>query len=107
MNKEINVRTNTLMLCFYILSDILDRVKVNYRPVMERGIKLKKASYKRLWKLLIDLEMNKKTLAEKSGVSLSTLAKMTRGDSVNVEILVRICTTLNCTMDDIMELIEP
>jgi len=73
---------------------------------MKRGINLKKASYKKLWKLLIDLDMSKKTLAEKSGVSLSTLAKMTRGESVNVEVLVRICTALNCSMEDIMELTD-
>ena len=73
---------------------------------MKRGINVKKASYKKLWKLLIDLDMSKKTLAEKSGVSLSTLAKMTRGESVNVEVLVRICTALNCSMEDIMELTD-
>jgi len=67
---------------------------------------LKRASYKKLWKLLIDIEMNKKTLSEKSGVSTSTLAKMNRGETVNVEVLVRICTALNCSMEDIMELID-
>jgi len=75
--------------------------------IVKRGIELKRASYKKLWKLLIDLEMNKKTLAEKSDVSVSTLAKMNRGESVNVEVLVKICTALNCSMDDIMELVEP
>jgi len=67
---------------------------------------LKKASYKKLWKLLIDIDMNKKTLSEQSGVSTSTLAKMNRGETVNVEVLVRICTALNCSMEDIMELID-
>ena len=73
---------------------------------MKWGIKLKKASYKKLWKLLIDIDMNKKTLAEKARVSVSTLAKMTRGDSVNVEVLVKICSALKCSIDDIMELID-
>jgi len=66
---------------------------------------LKKASYKKLWKLLIDKEINKKTLAEASGVSVSTLAKLNRSESVNVEILIKICNALDCTMNDIMELI--
>ena len=66
---------------------------------------MKKASYKKLWKLLIDRDINKKTLAEASGVSASTLAKLYRCESVNVEILIKICTALDCTMDDIMELI--
>ena len=73
---------------------------------MKWGIELMKASYKKLWKLLIDRDMNKKTLAERAGISVSTLAKMTRGESVNVEVLVKICSALNCTMDDIMELIS-
>ena len=67
---------------------------------------MKKASYKKLWKLLIDIDMNKKTLSEKSGVSTSTLAKMNRGETVNVEVLIRICSALNCSMDEIMELIS-
>jgi len=67
---------------------------------------LKKASYKKLWKLLIDVDMNKKTLAEKAGVSVSTLAKMNRGESINVEVLIKICSALNCKMEDIMELIN-
>jgi DNA-binding Xre family transcriptional regulator len=65
-----------------------------------------KASYKRLWKLLIDKEINKKTLAEAAHVSVSTLAKLHRGESVNVDILIKICSALNCTMNDIMELTE-
>lgn len=67
---------------------------------------MKKASYKKLWKLLIDKEMNKKTLAEQANVSVSTLSKLAKGESVNVEILVRICSALDCEMNDIMELVE-
>jgi DNA-binding Xre family transcriptional regulator len=50
--------------------------------------------------------MNKKTLAELAGVSVSTLAKMTRCEFVNVEVLVKICSALNCSMDNIMEIID-
>ena len=64
------------------------------------------ASYKKLFKLLIDREMKIKDLAEKSGVSQATLAKMKKdGASVSSDVLVKICTALNCTMDDIMEII--
>ena len=66
---------------------------------------MKKASYKRLWKLLIDKDMNRKTLAETAGISISTLAKLNRCETVNVEILIKICSVLDCTMNDIMELI--
>lgn len=62
-------------------------------------------SYKRLWKLLIDREMKKKDLAEKANLSSYTISKMNRGDNVTTDTLVKICSVLNCTFDDIMEII--
>lgn len=67
---------------------------------------MKRASYKKLWKLLIDRDINKKTLAEKAQVSVSTLAKMNRGETVTVDVLIKICAALDCSMDDIMELVQ-
>ena len=66
---------------------------------------MRKANYKKLWKLLIDIDMSKKTLAEVSGISTSSLAKMGREETVTVETLVKICNALNCEVGDIMELI--
>ena len=66
---------------------------------------MRKASYKKLWKLLIDRDMNKKMLAEASNISMSSLTKLVKGESVNVEILIKICNALNCEMGDIMELV--
>ncbi len=64
------------------------------------------ASYKRLFKLLIDREMKIKELAERAGVSAATLAKMKKdGAIVSSDVLVKICTALNCTVDEIMEII--
>lgn len=64
------------------------------------------ASYKPLFKLLIDRNMKKKDLAALSGVSIATITKMGRdGVSVNSEVLVKICTALGCTLDDIMEIV--
>ena len=62
-------------------------------------------SYKRLWKLLIDHEMKKKDLAEKANLSSYTISKMNRGDNVTTDTLVKICGVLNCTFDDIMEIV--
>ena len=62
-------------------------------------------SYKKLWKLLIDHDMKKKDLAEKASISSYTIAKMTKGENVTTDILVRICKTLNCNIEDIMEFI--
>jgi len=64
---------------------------------------LRKVSYKKLWKLLIDMDINKQTLAQLSGISPATLSKMVKGDYVNLEILVKICSALNCDTSDIME----
>lgn len=64
------------------------------------------ASYKKLFKLLIDREMKIKDLAEQAGVSQATLAKMKKdGASVSSDVLVKICTALNCTMDNIVEIV--
>ena len=64
------------------------------------------ASYKKLFKLLIDREMKKKELAKAAGVSIATITKMGKdGAVVSSEVLVKICTALGCTMDDIVEIV--
>lgn len=62
-------------------------------------------SYKRLWKLLIDRDMKKKDLAVQANLSKYTINKMNRGDNVTTYTLVKICAVLNCTFDDIMEIL--
>ena len=61
--------------------------------------------YNKLWKLLIDRKMKKKELAALSGVSKATLAKMSNDVNVSTEILVKICTALQCDIGDIMEIV--
>ena len=61
-------------------------------------------SYNKLWKLLIDKELNKKQLAEFSGISQSMANKMTHGDNVNTETLVKICTALKVDIGDVCEI---
>ena len=64
------------------------------------------ASYKPLFKMLIDRNMKKKDLAVLSGVSMATITKMGKdGASVNSDVLVRICEALHCSLDDIVEII--
>ena len=60
-------------------------------------------SYKPLWKLLIDKEMTKKKLMQETGISKSTIDKMSRGETVSLEILDRICSYLNCNIENIIE----
>ena len=55
--------------------------------------------------MLIDLEMNKKMLSERAGISASTLTKLSKGECVHMEMLVRICNALECNLCDIVELV--
>lgn len=64
-----------------------------------------KVSYKKLWKLLIDLDIKKKDLCALAGISPASVTKMGKGGHVTTEILSRICTALNCQVKDIMELV--
>lgn len=63
-------------------------------------------SYNKLWKLLIDRGINKKTLREMSGISATSVAKLRKGGNVNTDVLLRICDALNCDVGDIMEFIR-
>ena len=61
-------------------------------------------SYKKLWKLLIDKDMTKTQLREKADIVTSTLAKLSKDEQVSMDVLLRICKTLDCDIADIMEL---
>ena len=67
---------------------------------------MRKISYKKLWKLLIDKDLNKKKLSQTANISQSTLTKMSKGESVNIEMLVRICNALDCEFHDIVEMVS-
>lgn len=60
-------------------------------------------TYKKLWKLLIDRDMKKSDLRYLTGLSQSTIAKLSNGDNVNTEVLERICRALDCDISDICE----
>lgn len=61
-------------------------------------------SYNRLWKLLIDKNMTKTDLRLKADIATSTLAKLSKNEQVSMDVLVKICTSLDCGLDDIIEL---
>ena len=62
-------------------------------------------SYNILWKLMIDKGFNKTRLREEAGISSNAMAKLGKNESVKVEVLAKICNHLDCTMDDIMEVL--
>ena len=63
-------------------------------------------SYKKLWKLLIDKDLMKKDLQRNASVSWATITKMSKGETVSTEVLMKICKYLQCDVGDIMEFID-
>lgn len=63
-------------------------------------------SYNKLWKMLIDKNMNKQDLKKLSGVSAASIAKLGKGENITTDVLLKICKALNCRLEDILETIE-
>lgn len=61
--------------------------------------------YNKLWKILIDRNMSKTQLIKAAKISTNAMAKLGKNEDVRVGTLVKICDTLGCTIDDIMEII--
>ena len=64
-----------------------------------------RVSYKRLWKLLIDKDMKKRDLQEAANLSPSLMQKLNKDQSVTTTTLTRICTALNCRIEDVIEIV--
>ena len=62
-------------------------------------------SYKKLWKILIDKDMKKKDLQAAAGISWASVTKLSKGETVSLEVLMKICKVLGCDIGDLMELI--
>ena len=62
-------------------------------------------TYKKLWHILIDRDMKKKDLKELAGLTNYAINKLSKDEAVTTDILAKICRTLNCSMDDIMEVL--
>lgn len=63
-------------------------------------------SYKPLWKILIDKDMNKVKLRDELRLSPSTLAKLSKDEYVSMEVLDRICRLLHCRIEDVVEYVS-
>lgn len=63
-------------------------------------------SYNKLWKLMIDQDLNKTQLKDKAQISTNAVAKLGKNEAVSMETLEKICRTLNCDVGDIMEFID-
>ena len=71
-----------------------------------REVLIVEVSYKKLWKILIDKDMKKKDLQASAGISWASVTKLSKGERVSMEVLMKVCKTLNCDIGDIVELIS-
>ena len=62
-------------------------------------------SYKKLWKILIDKDMKKKDLQAAAGISWASVTKLSKGETVSMEVLMKVCKALGCNIGDVMDLI--
>jgi len=62
--------------------------------------------YKKLFKLLIDKGMKKADLRKATGISPNTMTKLSNNEFVSMEVLAKICITLNCDFGDIVEVVS-
>ena len=62
-------------------------------------------SYKKLWKVLIDKDMKKKDLQTAAGISWVSVTKLSKGETVSMEVLMKVCKALKCNVGDIMDFI--
>jgi len=63
-------------------------------------------SYNKLWKLLIDKDMTKMELKDAAGISAASIAKLGKGGNITTDVLLKICETLHCRIEDILETVE-
>lgn len=61
-------------------------------------------SYKKLWKIMIDKDMKKQDLQRETGISWGVITKLSKGETVSLDVLIKICKVLHCDIGDIMEL---
>ena len=62
-------------------------------------------TYKKLFKLLIDRNMKKKDLRDLAGIGNSTMTKLSNDENVTIEVMAKICRELDCTIDDVVEIV--
>jgi len=60
-------------------------------------------TFNKLFAYLAEHNISRKELAEKSGISLHRLSKLRHNKKVSTQVIETLCSTLNCSIDDIIE----
>lgn len=63
-------------------------------------------SYKRLWKLIIDKDMTNVQVRTAAKISPATFTKLKKNETVSMDVLLRLCSVLECSFDDIVEIVR-
>lgn len=74
-------------------------------PLSSAGGEEMPVSYKKLWKMMIDRDISKTELTRLAGISTNAMAKLGRNEDVRVRVLEKLCTSLDCKLDDIVEFV--
>lgn len=74
-------------------------------PVLTFGGEKMAVSYNKLWKMMIDKHISKTELTHLAGISTNAMAKLGRDEDVRVRVLEKLCTSLDCKLDDIVEFV--
>ncbi len=73
--------------------------------MQNREVTTVEVSYKKLWKILIDKDMKKKDLQAVAGISWASVTKLSKGETVSMDVLMKVCKALNCNIGDVVDLI--
>lgn len=106
-HKEVKIFANANFYLYNTYFYGIMKKNLEIKDIVKRLIQVKKmdVSYNKLFKLLIDRGMKKTVFAKTVGISANTLAKLSNNELVSMGVIVRICRNLNCTVDDIMDIL--
>lgn len=94
---------------FFALSFFYCKLSYNviqYNQLIRKEVIDLAVSYNKLWKMLIDKNMKKMQLKEATGIGSTTLSKLSKNQPVSMEVMMKICSVLNCNIGDIMDVTE-
>lgn len=63
-------------------------------------------SYKSLWHLLVEREMNKEDLKRAAGITSNVISRMSKGTYVKLESIEKICLAMNCKIEEVIEIVK-
>ena len=104
VSKSADIRKLFFALSFFYCK--LSYNVIQYNQLIWKEVIDLAVSYNKLWKMLIDKNMKKMQLKEATGIGSTTLSKLSKNQPVSMEVMMKICSVLNCNIGDIMDVTE-